>query len=264
MAIENLSVIEQTLQLPEGTLLQAIESQEVVKVELPELEVFKKEDYNARIENLKSTFQKQGQDFLIKEAKQKFGLEFEGKSIDTLAEKLRAKALEEAKVEPNEKVKELQSDLEKLRKNLEEKDNLIIQKENEFKQKETKRLIKDTLLSKMNVETTIPKEDVLTILQSKYEIDVENDNIIFKQNGEVLKNNTTLNPKTVDELYAEFLPSYAKQPTGGKGEKNETGHRKANSLEMFNEEMQNKGIALNSEAYNKEMMQRLSNKTLTI
>ena len=264
MAIENLSVIEQTLQLPEGTLLQAIESQEAVKVELPELEVFKKEDYNARIENLKSTFQKQGQDFLIKEAKQKFGLEFEGKSIDTLAEKLRAKALEEAKVEPNEKVKELQSDLEKLRKNLEEKDNLIIQKETEFKQKETKRLIKDTLLSKINVETSIPKEDVLTILQSKYEIDVENDNIIFKQNGEVLKNNTTLNPKTVDELYAEFLPNYAKQPTGGKGEKNETGHKKANSLEMFNEEMQNKGIALNSEAYNKEMMQRLSNKTLTI
>ena len=264
MAIENLSVIEQTLQLPEGTLLQAIESQEVVKVELPELEVFKKEDYNARIENLKSTFQKQGQDFLIKEAKQKFGLEFEGKSIDTLAEKLRAKALEEAKVEPNEKVKELQSDLEKLRKNLEEKDNLIIQKETEFKQNEKKRLIKDTLLSKMNIETSIPKEDVLTILQSKYEIDVENDNIIFKQNGEVLKNNTTLNPKTVAELYAPFFPNYPKQPTDGIDENNETVHCKFNSLEMFNEEMQNKGIALNSEAYNKEMMQRLSNKTLTI
>lgn len=264
MAIENLSVIEQTLQLPEGTLLQAIESTEVVKVELPELEVFKKEDYNARIENLKNTFQKQGQDFLVKEAKQKFGLDFEGKSIDTFAEKLKAKALEEAKVEPNEKVKELQNDLEKLRKNLEEKDNLIIQKETEFKQKEKKRFIKETLLSKINVETSIPKEDVLTILQSKHEIDIENDTIVFKQNGEILKNSTTLNPKTIDEVYAEFLPNYAKQPTGGKGEKNETGHKKANSLEMFNEEMENKGIALNSEIYNKEMLQRLSNKTLTI
>jgi hypothetical protein len=264
MAIENLSVIEQTLQLPEGTLQKAIESTEVVKVELQDLEVFKKEDYTARIENLKNQFQQQGKDFLIKEAKQKYNLEFEGKSIDTFAEKLRLKALEEAKVEPNTKVQELQNDLEKLRKNLEEKDNLIIQKESEFKQKESKRLIKDTLLSKINVETSIPKDDILTILQSKFEVELENDNLIFKQNGEVLKNNTTLNPKTIDEIYAEFLPSYAKQPSGGKGEKNETGHKKANSLEMFNEEMQNKNIAVNSEAYNKEMMQRLSNKTLTI
>jgi hypothetical protein len=263
MAIENLSVIEQTLQLPEGTLKQAIESQEVVKIELPELVVLKKEEDSLRIENLKSTFQKQGADFLIKEAKQKFGLEFEGKSIDKFAESLKVKALQEAQINPDSKVKELQSDIEKLRNNLLEKDNLIQNIEQTYKKKEAQTFIDSTLNKAINVETTIPKEDVLQLLKSKFEIDLEENKIIFKKNGEVLKNEKTLSPKTIEEVMTEFLPTYTKQgATGGKGEGNQTGNRNATSMDLFNEEMKNKSINVGSEAYNRELQTRLANKTL--
>ena len=264
MAIENLSVIEKTLQLPEGTLSKAIESTDSVNVELPELEVFKKDEYNARIENLKGTFQKQGQDFFLKDAKEKLGLEFEGKTLDKFAEAFQNKILKDAKIEPELKVKELSTDLEKLRANLAEKDSMIANIENSYKQKEQKRFIKDTLLSKINIETSIPKEDVLTILQSKYEIDIENDSLIFKQNGEVLKNDKTLNPLGIDDVFNSFLPTYAKEPTGGKGGSDKAGNHKAGSLDAFIAEMQKQGITMSSTEFNLEMSKRISNKTLTL
>lgn len=265
MAIENLSVIEQTLQLPEGTLKNAIESQDVVKIELPELEVFKKEDYKSRIENLKSDFQLSGKDHFVKEIKRQYGLEFEGKKAESLVEALKAKALEEANITPDSKVKELQSDIEKLRNNLLEKDNLIQNIEQTYKKKEAQTFIDSTLNKAINVETTIPKEDVLQLLKSKFEIDLEENKIIFKKNGEVLKNEKTLSPKTIEEVMNEFLPTYTKQgATGGKGEGNQTGNRNATSMDLFNEEMKNKSINVGSEAYNRELQTRLANKTLKL
>ena len=92
MAIENLSAIEKTLMLPEGTLIKAIESTENVNIELQDLEVFTKSDYSSRIENLKSTFQKQGADFFVAEraegqhehhhdAEQRFGFAAKGQRM---------------------------------------------------------------------------------------------------------------------------------------------------------------------------------------
>lgn len=264
MALENLSEIEKTLQLPEGSLKSAIESQESVKIDIPELEVFKKDEYNTRIENLKTTFQKQGADFQIKEMKEKLGLDFEGKTLDKFSEAFKSKVLKEASIEPDQKVKELNSDIEKLRANLLEKDTQIQNIETSYKKKETQRSIKDQLLSKINIETSIPKDDVLLILQSKYEIDLENDSLVFKQNGEVVKNKTTLSPLGADEVMSQFLPTYAKEATGGKGKGDDTGKFKAGTLEAFTSEMNQKGIKTGSQEFNKEMSKRISDKTLSV
>jgi len=263
MAVENLNAIEKALHLPEGSLQTAIESQDVIKIELPELEIFKKEDYNTRIENLKGTFQTQGRDFQIKEAKETYGLDFEGKTIDKFADALKAKFLKESSIEPDSRVKELQTDLEKLRANLAEKDVTISNINESFKKKETQRSINDTLLSKINIETSIPKEDILLILKSKYEIDLEGDKMVFKKDGEVLKNQTTLNPLGVDDIFNEFLPTYAKEATGGKAKGDNTGSYKAGTIDAFTDEMNKKGIRSGSQEFNNEMQKRIKEKTLT-
>lgn len=262
--IENIKAIEALLQLPEGTLQSAIATPDNVTVELPELEVFRKEDYSARIENLKGTFQKQGQDFLIKEAKEKLGLEFEGKGFDKFTDAFQKKVLADAKLDPDEKSKALLADLDKLRANLAEKDNAIASIEASYKRKETDRFVNDTLLSKINIETAIPKEDVLLILKSKFGVDVENDQIVFKNGSDVLKNATTLNPLTVDEVFATFLPAYAKQVTGGSGSGDDIGKVKQGSLEAFQKEMNQKGVTVGSTAFNSEMQKRIAEKTLNL
>jgi hypothetical protein len=123
----------------------------------------------------------------------------------------------------------------------------------------------DSILDKsLKVETNIPKEDVLLILKSKYQIDLENDNIVFKQNGEVVKNDKTLNPKTIEEVFSEFLTPYLKTPSGGTGGKNEQGKPKPNSMQAFKSEMESKGIKLGSAEYNREMSERIKNKTLSL
>lgn len=259
MAIENLSAIEKTLMLPEGTLSKAIESTENVNIDLQDLEVFTKSDYSLRIENLKSTFQKQGADFFVKDAKEKLGLEFEGKTLDAFHDAI----IKKANISPDTKVLELQKDLEKVRLNLAEKDNVILSIEKEYKAKESKRVINETILSKINIETSIPKEDVLTIFKSKYEVNLENDNLVFSQKGEVLKNQKTLNPLGIDEVFASFLPTYAKEVTGGKADNDNFGKAKSGSMDAFIEEMTKKSVQISSAEFNTEMSKRITNKTLS-
>ena len=261
--IENIEAIEKALHLKSGALKEAIESTDAVAVELPELEIFKKEDYTARIENLKTTFQKQGQDFLVAEAKEKFGLTFEGKKIDKLVEELQKKTLAEAKIEPEAKVKTLTEDLEKLRGNLAEKDAQISQIENTYKGREKQRTINDLILSKIG-DTAIPKEDVLVIFKSKYEVDIEDNKPVFKQNGEVLKHASNLNPLTADEVLASFLPTYAKPVQGGAGAGDSAGNHKAGSIDAFIKEMKDAGINAGSEKFNAEMQKRIADKTLKV
>jgi hypothetical protein len=262
--IENLKDLETLLKLPEGALKTAIESAESVKVEIPELEVFTKSDYSARIENLKTTFQKQGQDFMIKEFKEKKNLDFEGKGLDKLIEVSIQNALQEAKIEPDAKSKNYLQDIEKLQSNLSIKDKEIEELKMSFESKENDRYINDYISKKINFETSIPKEDVISLLRAKMEFKKDGDNILTLKNGEILKNQTTLNPLSLDEALIDVLPAYAKQVTGGKGAGDQTGQSKTGTMESFNQEMESKGVALGSADYSQELSARISNKTLQV
>lgn len=262
---EKITLLEKTLRLPEGSLKAAITDEKEVDIELPTLKVYTEEEENTRIENVRKEAKTAGVEMAVKEARNKLGLQFEGKTIDNLLEHHSKKVLADAKIEPEKKVKELQDDNEKLRTNLTQIqtdfDNFKLNSKKERDSIETENVI----LSKIPQNTLIPQKDVLTVFKANFGIEKdETGNIVFKKNNEVLKNKTTLSPLTLDEVMNDFITPYIKPVQGGAGGGDDTGKDKPGSIQAFQKEMEEKGIAAGSVDFNKEMNKRLADKTLVI
>jgi hypothetical protein len=229
-----------------------------------DLKVFKNEDFEIFQKNIADNEYKKGkiagEEILIKTGREKFGLEFEGKTLDNFAEALKNKALKEASVEPTKKVQELTADMDKLRGNLQEWETKYntLQQQVETEKKQFR--IENTILSKLpKDQLTIPAEDVVFILKSKNQIDLENDNLVIKQNGETLKNKTNLNPLTVDEWLPELIKPYLKTVNGGAGASDATKAAQG-TMEAFLKEMEGKP----SYEMQTEMQKRIKEGTLKI
>lgn len=263
--IKNLSDLEKSLKLKEGTLKAAIESTEEVAVEIPKLRIYTEEEENARVENLKTEFKTAGVEIAIKQARDKHGLNFTGKYMDNLLDAFKQKVVDDANINPDKRVADLMSDNEKLRKNLETKTAEHDQLQIAIKKERSQAEIDNSILANIPEKTILPKNDLLTLFKSKYTIDpVEGGGMLFKMNGETLKDPATLNPLTAKDVVSSFVTPYLEKPDGGRGGIDDPGKDKPGSLAAFTKEMETKNINEGSEEYNKELQKRIKEKTLVI
>ena len=132
---EQIKQIATLLKVDESKLAEAIKSEKEEAVELPSgLQTVTEEDLT-RIKNTEyNNGKEKGLEMKVKEVKEKLGLEFQGKTIEGLLEAANKKALADAQIEPDKKVKELQKDLDILRtanetltKQVSEKDKAVNQ-----------------------------------------------------------------------------------------------------------------------------------------
>lgn len=133
------------------------------------------------IDEVKPQHWKEATEIQIKNMRKDLGLEFEGKTPENFISAFKAKILEEAKVEPNQKITELESSLESLRGKLGEKDTEIEGLKNSFST--TERNYK--ALSIIPELKGLTKEEALILYNSTHEI--KEDGIY--RNGEKLKDN---------------------------------------------------------------------------
>ena len=263
--IKNLADIEKALSLPTGALDEAIKSTEEKVIDISNLEILKREDYESRIKNIKEETSIAAVEIAVKKARAEKGLAFEGKTIENLLEAQKSKVIAEANLNPDKKVSELEKDLSTMRMNFENANKKLIEVENEFKQKENFRTIKDTIISEIPANTIIPKEDVINIFFSKNKAELsENGSVIFKRGEDVLKNQITLNPLTVKEVMKEFITPYIAPPTGGGGGTDNPGQNKPGTYEAFAKDMEKLNIMEGSIKFNEEMSKRIKEKTLVI
>lgn len=125
---------------------------------------------------------KQATEIQIKNMKKDLGLEFEGKEPEDFISNFKSKVLEEAKIEPNKKIEELNASLESLRGQLSEKDNAF----SEFKNSTEKEKIKFKASSLMpEPKNGLSREEAITLYFSQHEI--KEDGVY--RNGEKLKDN---------------------------------------------------------------------------
>jgi len=256
-----------SLNVPSEAISQGIEKGELT-IESNDLIIKPKTEYETFLTNTKKEEYERGKvagiEMPIKEAREKYGLSFEGKTIENFAEALKTKVLNEAKVEPSKQISELVADKEKLQtiaKDWEAKhNNLLGTFENEKKQGR----IEKELLSKLPKDgISIPNEDLLLILKSRNDFDIEGSNIVIKRGGEVVKNPSTLNPVTLDEMLPELIKPYIVQRKGGNGGENDN-EGKAGTLDAFIIEMRKNGIAESSSQFNTEMAKRMKEGTLKL
>lgn len=249
-----------TLNVSKDIITQGIEKGEL-NIETTDLVIKPKADFDIYIANAKKEDYERGKqvgsEMMIKEAREKHGLSFEGKTIDNFADALKKKVLEESKIEPTKKITELETDKEKLQnivKDLENKHNAFLQiYETEKKQGKIDR----ELLNKLPKEgLTISNDDLLLLIKNKIEFDIDNGQVIIKKDGNILKNQNTLNPMTLDEMLPDLIKPYITQRKGGAGDHGTNGTG-ASTIEAFIKEMTTHGIHQGSIAFNQELAKRI-------
>lgn len=268
MPINNINDIEKFLRLEEGTLSAALQNEEGVDIQInDQLIVRTQEEINTREKNLTDTAKVAAVEIAVKTARNELGLSFEGKTMDNLIAAHKLKIESESQAEPNEQIQTLKSDNEKLRGNLEIKQGEIEGLNSQFKEFENKttigRQVDSAFLSAVEgKKTTIPMADMKDLFMTRTQLDVNEGKTVLMQNGEPVKDSTTLEPIPLDSHVTEFVNQYIKPVEGGGGGGNEVTPRGQGTYEAFEEEMTKAGIQPNSEAFNKEMAARTAAGTL--
>lgn len=274
--IENITEIESSLELAEGTLKEAIASADAVNIDIPagkffdtETHVIKtKDDHDQYINNLRNQYadenKKAGLEVAVKNYKSESGLEFEGKTIEKLAEAITLKAQADAKVEPNTKIEELNKDLKRLKEINEGWETKYNDLNNSTAKQAQQRTIDGNILSNITGELTLPKEQIMILFKAEYEVVEEDGKMVVKKGGETLKNDSNLDPIPLKDIVSKFIETFAKKPSGGAGGGDTTGEGKAGSMEAFIKEMEADGKSVGSEEFNVEMQRRIADKTLEV
>lgn len=202
--------------------------------------------------NLKKDLHKAGVEVAIKDYREKYG--FEGKNIENLIEAVKLKTLEEAKIEPEEKLKLIQQTVAEKDEALQQAIERLQQKENEYKTFKNQTVLDKELDSYIPKNTILPKEDIKLILKNKLSFDVSENGTVFAldKEGNVIKDKTTADPRDAKDVIATFFQdnqSYLKPIDGGSGQGDSVSGSKKKSLNEFIEEQKQKGISPNSEEF---------------
>lgn len=264
MAIENLSEIEQSLGLKEGSLTEMLSSEENHKIDLSNKVIFDKPVYEERIKNIKTEASTAAIEIAVKEQRKALGLDFNGKTMENLVTAIREKTEAESKIEPEEKYKHLKTDFEKLQENFAKQGQEFEAFKTNIQREKESEEIKTAFTSSISGETFVSKSTIFTEAREKgYSFVKEDGNLVVKNsNGETLKDEKTLSPISVNDFAKTFATPYIKGATGGNGGDDEGRGAKAGSLEAFLKEAEKNGW--NATQQNTEMQKRIKEGTLKV
>lgn len=249
--------------ITKGIELGEIKIENDFKIYSPEQ--FTEIEKEIRNDEYKNTKDKASEIF-TKMLKSDFGIEAEGKDMKKVMETFKTKILNDANIEPNKRIGELEKDLETLRSNLTTKEKEFLDFQEGISKKEKQSKIESFILSKLPKEgTTLPAEKLIKVLAiDGYSFDFDEEGkVIPKLNNEIIKNQSTRLVENIDKVLNEAIEPYLVNHESGRGGNSSKG-QKQSSIESFNEEMTKKGISIDSIEYNKEMSFRIANKTLTV
>lgn len=223
------------------------------------------EEDTSFIENHKNDARTEGIEIAVKKYRDKY--DFQGRSLENLLEAVEKKTIEDAKIEPNEKIKTLQSKLSDKEEALKNALETVKSKDQEFVSFRNQTKLNNELSSLIPENTLLPKDDVQLILKNKLKLDFdENGNVIaLDDQGNVMKDKTTANNlslKQVTETFFKENQHYLKPVQGGSGGGDTGGNGGKLSLEEFMDKQREQGIVLNSDEFNKNLQDAIESKTV--
>jgi ribosomal protein S13 len=244
---ETIQKIENLLKIK--GLSEAIKAEAETDIEIPELSIYDATELETLKNNEYKNGKEKGVEMAVKDAKEKLGLDFQGKSIDGLLNSYQKKVLEDAKIEPAQKVQELNEKLTTL--------------QNTVKEYETKLAEKDSEVEKTIVNTELykhipaPKEDGPAIDQEDIIYKMKREGYEFKREGEKVvayKNGNKVTNKMSEDLpVKDVVESFLKekklfatpQPTPtGRGGQDTKATLKATKLSELKAQYQAEGKSL--------------------
>jgi molecular chaperone GrpE (heat shock protein) len=243
-----------------------------IELNSDELVTYKKDEFETFKSNLANEEYKKGKtagaEMSVKDAREKHGYEFDGKSIDNLIEAVKTKTLAEAKVEPSKKIQELETNFNSLQTNYNTLRDEYDGYKTKISEKETQHRKDSTLMSFIPDNIKVDKDIALMALKSKAGIDVSFDDTgraIQTINGEVQKDKSLEPIGLTKDFMTEQLSALGlveNKASGGRGGSDEPGGGSGDSYEAFTERMKANGIEPGSEKFSEHMTSELKAGTL--
>lgn len=253
--------------MTEAEIEELINATEEKELSLPEgLKVFTPDEYSQLETNLKDSgkaaYIRTGKDVLIKDLKEKLGLEFEGKDADTFIEKAKEKIIADAKLPANEQKQQWEADKKTLQSQVAEWKGKY---ESEVSAHGTTKQ-DSTLLKKFPTDrnTSLSDEDRLLLLKSKVEIKNEDGKEVVYYKGQRLQDNLT-NPLPIEaaiknvfeqEKWIGAAPGPAPHGRGGGGGATPGTFK---NLKEVNAEIERQGIHIGSEKAQQILKEAMKN-----
>jgi hypothetical protein len=229
--VSNIDSILGKLSIDKETFVKAMQSEEEIEIEFSTPPTEFSPDSFSEDENF-LTYQRNfaeeqktaGKEMAIKEARNKYGLDFQGKTMDNLVASAMAKAEAEATVDPNKKVEQYKGDIDGLREQI----NSITSERDQFKgqidQIKSDYSLERTLFGQVKNDDnySLPADDMVALYKMKTQLGFdEGSHVILTPSGDPLKDSLK-NPISVENHFSEFTKNYLKTPTGGTGGADET------------------------------------------
>lgn len=236
-----ISKLASVLDISAEDLTAKLSSEKEEDITLPSGEFFSEDELIKRDKSKYAEGKDAGSEMLVKGLKKDFGYDIDSKNINDFLTHHEAQLKLKYSKEPNQRVEELEKDLEKI-KNAHSEELSAFKSQNESLSKQLKsQNIKNKLLSIMPKETTISSNAIITLFNSEHDTIEDNGVKYVTRNGEKLKNDKTAEPLELDAVFNDWLvkEKYIKT-TPGRGNGNEFGNNKfsGNSISDFQKQWQ--------------------------
>lgn len=266
MPIENLKDLEKSLRLESGMLQKAIDNEEKVSIELPELKIFTESEHSDLLNNTKKDAGVVATEIMLKEMKTSQNLDYEGRKVpDNFMKAFKEKIIKESGVEPEKKFTELKGSFEKVQENLVESEKKFTDLQSLVNSDKKERSKNDFISGNFNGDLILKNKDALVIFNGRVKTEINEDGkYIFFKDGSVLKNETTQNPLEINDVIKDVMSDFYKKVEGGKGGGDNKGGGKVGSLEDFKKRMNDEGVNSGSAEYTMKMSKEVADGTLKI
>lgn len=255
LAKETIDKIAKALKLDAATLEAAIKDEKEVPVTVPDGEVYTETELTTLKNNEYDKGKLKGVEMEVKQAKEKLGLDFQGKTIDGLLSAAQKKAVEDAGINPDKRVSELTEKLKTVQQT-------ATQLEERAKAAETTAAavkLEGEVLKHMPA-TTLDAYDVLTLMKSNgYSFTNENGVTVVMKDGKKVEDKLA-NPLPVKDVLTEFATAkklIADAGAGGAGDLKGRGAGgggaaggKYTKLSEIKADFEKEGKSLNGEEFN--------------
>lgn len=251
--------------------LQAkITSEKEEDITLPGGEFFTEDELKKRDSSKYIEGKDAGREMFIKDIKKDLGYDIDTKDINDILKHHESQIKTKYAKEPTDRIKELESDIEKIKSVHENEINQFKNQNETLLSQVKKQKVKNSLLSIMPKETTISSTAIITLFNSEHTIETEDEKEYVVKNGEKLKNPKTAEPLKLTDVFNDWIvkENYIKNGNGRGGD-HEFGNKGLNGIKSIGDfqkhwQKENPDISFNDPKYSSDYTKwRKENKEVT-
>lgn len=203
---ETIKQIAGFLKIKESDFTAAIKDEKEVDLSIDSsLQVYTSDEVTTLKNNEYNSGKVKGVEMAVKETKEKLGIEFTGKTIDGLVTAATAKAIADAKIEPDKQVRDMQEKLATVQNSYKQLEIQFKEKEGEVETTKIKSEVFKHIPTFGENSPALGQDEVLSLMKANgYDFKNENGKVVTYKDGKQVIDKVS-NPLEVKDVVTGFL-----------------------------------------------------------